>query len=148
MTAMEAQEVDFAVISEDYSRYLLHDGTQLKVKIVLKKIFFAPVSTPEGYPSNVGLDTMNAIVAIVPHSLKRKPSNDFNQNVDKGTEIKFEEGEVKMQEYMTTKGFRVSIKPVLLKVFKYDKYNSYGEPIYNAVIQSITNIDKIQSTAT
>ncbi|MCR6693027.1 MAG: hypothetical protein MRT15_11590 [archaeon YNP-LCB-003-016] len=30
-------ECDFTVISEDYSRYLLQDGTILKVKIVVKK---------------------------------------------------------------------------------------------------------------
>jgi hypothetical protein len=53
-----------------------------------------------------------------------------------------------MQEYMTTNGFRVSIKPVLTKVFRYDKYTQLGEPIYNVVLQAITNIDKIETTAT
>jgi len=54
--------------------------------------------------------------------------------------------EEKWQEYTTTDGFRLLVKPVLVKVFRYDKYNSLGEPIYSAVIQSITNIEKVAAT--
>jgi hypothetical protein len=149
MSSVEMQEVDFLVLSEDYSRFHLHDGSNLKAKIVLKKIFFAPIKTPEGYPANTAFDSVNVIVAFVPQNLKRQPSTQpYNPQTDKGTEIKFEEQEVKMQEYMTTNGFKVSIKPVLTKVFRYDKYNQLGEPLYNAILQAITNIDKIDSTAT
>ncbi len=31
-------EMDFVVLTENYSRYLVEDGTILKVKIVVKKI--------------------------------------------------------------------------------------------------------------
>src|SRR5688572_30420096 len=111
MTAVEPQEVDFVVLSEDYSRFMLKDGTIIKAKIVLKKVFFSPIISPEGYPSGVGFDTMNAVAAIVPGALKRAPSTQqLNIGTEKGTEIKFEEQEVKNQEYMTTNGFRVSIK--------------------------------------
>lgn len=37
MTSTGMIECDFTVTSEDYSRYLLQDGTTLKVKIVVKK---------------------------------------------------------------------------------------------------------------
>jgi hypothetical protein len=47
---------------------------------------------------------------------------------------------------MTTNGFTVSIRPVLTKVFRYDKYNNAGEPLYNTVLQAITKMDKIEST--
>jgi len=63
-----------------------------------------------------------------------------------GTEVKFDPIEEKWQEYMTTDGFRVLVKPVVVKVIRYDKYNSFGEPIYSAVIQSITNIEKVAAT--
>ena len=49
---------------------------------------------------------------------------------------------------MTTNGFKISVRPVLTKVFKYDKYNHLGEPLYNVTLQAITNIDKIETTAT
>lgn len=144
---MEMQEVDFLVLNEDYSRFLLRDGTTLKAKIVLKKIFFAPLKTPEGYPTNTAFDSLNVVVSIVPQTLRRPPSEPYNPQQDKGTEVKFEEQETKLQEYMTTNGFKVSIKPVLTKVFRYDKYNQLGEPIYNVILQPITNIDKIETTA-
>jgi hypothetical protein len=149
MSSIEMQEADFIVLSEDYSRFLLHDGTILKVKIVLRKIFFNPLKTPEGYPMNTGFDSVNIVVPFVPQSLKRPPSTEpFNPQLDKGTEIKFEDQEPKLQEYMTTNGFRISIRPVLTKVFKYDKYSQLGEPLYNVVLQSITNIDKMETTGT
>lgn len=149
MSSIEMQEVDFVVLSEDYSRFLLHDSTNLKAKIVLKKIFFTPIKTPEGYPVNTAFDTVNVVVAMVPQALRRPPSHDpYNPQTDKGTELKFEEQDVKTQEYMTTNGFRVSLKPVLTKVFRYEKYTPLGEPLYSVVLQTISNIDKIETTAT
>jgi hypothetical protein len=149
MSSVDMQEIDFLVLSEDYSRFLLHDGTILKAKIVLRKIFFTPLTTPEGYPTNTGFDSVNVVVSLVPQSLRRAPSNEpFNPQRDKGIEIKFEEQETKLQEYMTTNGFKISIRPVLTKVFRYDKYTNLGEPVYNVILQAITNINKIDSTTT
>lgn len=142
-----AKEVDFVVLKEDYSRLLIHDGTIIKAKIVVKKIFFNPQITPEGYPSQVGIDTINSISAIVPESLKRQPSSEhLDITKDKGEEVKFEEQKIEMQEYMTPNGFKIMVKPVITKIFRYDKYNIYGEPIYNVNIQAITNIEKIEIT--
>jgi len=142
-------EMDFVVMSEDYSRYLLQDGTILKVKVVVRKIFRAAEITPQGYPLSIGLDTVNAIAAIVPPGLKGKPSVEkFDPTKDIGEEIKFEPLDEKWQTYMTHEGYKISVKPIVTKVIKYKKYNQYGEPIYSAVIQTITNIEKITSTAT
>lgn len=147
MSAVEAKEIDFVVLTEDFSRFLLKDGTIIKAKIVLKKIFFSPIMSPEGYPQEMGFDAVNIITAFVPQSLKRPPPNQPpNVAAEIGTEMKFEEQEGKNQQYMTTNGFQISIKPILTKVFRYDKYNQYGEPVYNVFLQSITNIDKIEST--
>lgn len=149
MVGTEMQEVDFLVLREDYSRWLVHDGTAIKAKIVVRKIFFNPQKTPEGYPAGMTLDTMNAVAAIVPPSLRGKPSFEpYNPQTDKGTEMKFEEQEIKIQEYMTTNGFRIEIKPVLTKIFRYNKMNVYGEPLYNIILQTISNIYKIETTAT
>ncbi|MGI0048411.1 MAG: hypothetical protein ACREAW_02625, partial [Nitrososphaera sp.] len=105
---------------------MLKDGTIIKAKIVLKKIFFSPILTPEGYPQQLGFDTMNSVVAIVQQALKRAPSNTVDISHEKGTEVQFDEQEVKTQEYMTTNGYRITLKPVVSKVFRYDKYNVYG----------------------
>ncbi|NWG09147.1 MAG: hypothetical protein HXX80_02345 [Nitrososphaerales archaeon] len=142
-------EMDFAVIKEDFSRYLIHDGAILKVKIVVKKILRTAELTAQGYPAGTSIDSVNAVAAIVPQALKREPSKEpWDPRRDVGEEVKFEPQEEKWQEYMTTEGYRILIKPVLTKVFRYNKYNDYGEPIYSAVIQSITNIEKLGTTAT
>jgi hypothetical protein len=144
MSQFEGREADFVVVKEDYSRFLCKDGTIIKAKIVVKKIFFHP----EGYPMSVALDAINVAVAVVPESLKRTPSKElYNPLTDKGKEISFDEQQVHIQEYITPDGFRVTVKPVVTKIMKYDKYNVYGEPIYNVNIQAITNIEKMASTA-
>ena len=144
-----AIDMDFVVMKEDYSRYLIHDGTTLKVKIVVRKIFKQGDISPQGYPAAVGIDPQNVLSAIVPPGLKRPPSKEqFDPTKDVGEEVKFEAQEEKWQEYMTPDGFKVSVKPVVTKIFKYKKYNAFGEPIYNAIVQSITNVEKIETTAT
>ncbi|MEM3489744.1 MAG: hypothetical protein QXO75_08865 [Nitrososphaerota archaeon] len=142
-------ECDFTVISEDYSRYLLQDGTILKVKIVVKKIFRSAEITPEGFPVGLSFDSVNAVTAIVPPAMKGQPSKEpWDPRRDVGKEIKFEPQEEKWQEYVTNDGFKIMVKPVVVKVLKYDKRNIYGEPIYAATVQAITNVEKFTSTAT
>jgi len=144
----EAVEADFAVIREDFSRYLVHDGTILKVKIVVKKILKSPLMTAQGYPAGIGFDSVNIVSAMVPPGLHRPPSKEpWDPVRDVGEEMKFESQEEKVQEYMTSDGFRILVKPVVTKVFRYDKYNDLGEPIYSATVQAITNIEKLATTA-
>jgi hypothetical protein len=142
-------ECDFIVVTEDYSRYLLHDETTLKVKVVVKKIFRSAEITPEGLPVGLSFDSMNVVTAIVPPALKGPPSREsWDPRKDVGKEIKFEPLEEKWQEYVTNDGFKIMVKPVVVKVLKYDKRNIYGEPIYAASVQTITNVEKFTSTAT
>jgi len=139
------RDVDFKVLNEDYSRYRLEDRTIIKAKIVVKKILFSIIKSPEGYPSNFGIESINAVSAMVPPKLKKRPSQSaLNLNTDKGNEIGFEEVEIKTQKYMTEDGLRITIKPIVTKVLKYKKYNFNGEPIYNVKIQAITNVEKIK----
>ena len=142
--SIEFKEVDFHVIDEDFSRYTLKDRTLLKAKVVVKKILAHPEKTPQGYPLSIGLDTVNVVSAIVDQSQKRKPTLEpINLQTDKAEEIDFNEfGETKLQRYMTTDGYTVTVRPVVTKVLKFEKYNSYGEPIYQAIIQAITNVEK------
>jgi len=149
MASVDLKEVDFCVIKEDYSRFWLDDETIIKAKIVVRKIFVSPINTPEGYPTQTAFDGANIVVAKVPASLKRTPSTErLNIQVDKGEEIRHIKEEIHEQEYITDNGFRIAVRPVLTKVFRYAKYDAFGDPIYNVSLQQITNVDKIQSTAT
>jgi hypothetical protein len=148
MASLDLKELDFFVVKEDYSRFVLNDGTTIKAKVLLRKIFASPINTPEGYPTETAFDAMNVVVALVPQNLKRQPSQEtFNPQVDRGEEISFIEQKVNTQEYVTDNGLRILIRPVPTKVFRYNKYNALGEPVYNVVVQQITNMEKMQSTS-
>lgn len=147
MVTLDMKELDFFVIKEDYSRFLLNDGTTMKVKIVIRKIFSSPLNTPEGYPTDLAFDGFNLAVALVPRNIKREPTEPFDPLNDKGDEIQFTEQRINEQEYMTDDNLRISIRPILTKVFKYKKYNAFGEPVYTVSLQQITNMDKVQSTS-
>ena len=144
MSEVEFKDVDFHVEKEDYKRYNLKDGTLLKAKVVVRKILAHPQKTPQGYPLSIGLDSVNAISAIVRASELRDPSNEpVNPQKDIGDEIGFEEiGDTPLQRYMTDDGYTVTVKPIVTKVLKFKKWNIFGEPVYQAIIQAITNVEK------
>lgn len=144
MSDVDFKDVDFHVEKEDYKRYNLKDGTLLKAKVVVRKILAHPQKTPQGYPLSLGLDSVNAISAMVRTSELRPPTGEsVNSQKDVGEEIKFEEiGDTPLQRYMTDDGYTVTVKPIVTKVLKYKKYNVYGEPVYQAIIQAITNVEK------
>lgn len=144
MSSAELKEVDFSVIKEEYSRFLLDDGTKIKAKIVVRKIFTSIQTTPEGYPIETGFDVIHIAVAKVPENLKKDPTPQpvILQN-EVGEEIRSVKEEVFEQHYDTENDFRITIKPVLTKVFRYNKYDMFGDPMYNVSLQQITNIDKL-----
>lgn len=146
MTPPPSREVDFMVRLEDWSRYLVNDGTELRVRIVVRKIIEINQPDPNGYPG-FGIESMNVVSAIVPDKLKRQPSTTpFNPQTQRGEEVNFITQEEKWQEYHTHDGFKVLVKPILVKVRKYDSYNMFGEPVYNVNIQSIVNAEKINQS--
>jgi len=140
-----SKEVDFEVRKEDWSRYLTDDGTELRIKIVVRKIIEIIQPSPTGYP-DFGFESMNIVSAIVPDKLKREPSKkQWDPKVDKGEEIGFKELITSEQEYLTTDGFVIKVKPVLTKVWKYDSFNMFGEPIYHVNIQQIVTPTKLKN---
>ena len=45
---LDVIEMDFEIMDENFSRYLVTDGTILKVKAVVKKIFRQPILNAQG----------------------------------------------------------------------------------------------------
>jgi len=144
---IDLMESDFIVVKEDFSRYLVEDGTILRAKIVLRKVFRSPLTDATGYPTQMAFDSVNVVSAFVPQPLKRTPSDTpADHNVDKSKELKFTVMEEKYQEYLMADGFRVTIKPTMVKVFRYEKYNDFGEPVYSVNLQAITNVERMVTT--
>ncbi len=67
-----AEEIEFQTDQENWNRYILHDGTSLKVKVVLAEVFRVDGQyNANGDP----VYSVNATIAIStssPDSLKRK----------------------------------------------------------------------------
>lgn len=143
-------DTDFTIVNEDWSRYLVEDGTLIKVRIVVNKILHSVDRSPIGYP-NFSIASNNLVSALVPPRLKKEPSKErFDPRKDMGQEMKFEAIQENWQEYHTTEGFKISVKPVVTKIVRYMKYNVFGEPIYNIPnVQNILNAERIkQKTST
>jgi hypothetical protein len=137
---------DFAILKENWSRYRLDDGSQMKVRVAVTDIHRTIQTSNTGYPE-LQYFSQNIVSVIIPEKLRGTPSIqavDIQNEVPE--ELRFEEIEVLDQEYITPDGFKIIVKPVLQKVFKYNKYNSLGEPVYQVSMQSIANIEKIRNT--
>jgi hypothetical protein len=135
----------FSIFNEDWIGYRIEDGTVLRSRLVVGDIYRTIQISNTGYPEIQYL-TQNLISVIVPDKLRGVPSaQPIDMQNDVPEELSFDEIEIKNQEYNTSDGFKVIIKPVLQKVFKYDKLNMFGEPGYQVNLQSISNIEKIKN---
>lgn len=146
IVATPMSEIDFQVVKEEYTRYLLDDRTLLKVKIPATKMIESDMIDATGYPS-IAVNTTSIVCAIVPEHLKKEPSSTgINPSVDRPVEVNFSMSEEVWQEYHTKDGYKILVRPVVTKVLKYDKYNTFGEPIYSVGnIQQIIDIKHIKS---
>lgn len=138
-----AEEVNFSIENEDWSRYMITDGTEMRIRVVVRKIFELKQPTPAGYP-NMAIESMNLVSTMVPDSLRGKTTKTpFDPTSTPGTEIEFKRKDEEIwQRYTTADKLTVLVKPILVKVLKYNSYNDFGEPIYNANIQNIINVKK------
>jgi hypothetical protein len=137
---------DFAVLKEDWSRYRINDGSIMKIRVSVTDIYRSVQTSNTGYPE-LQYFSQNLVSTIVSERSRGIPSiQPVDMQNDIPEELQFEELEIKEQEYITPDGFKIKVKPVLQKVFKYNKFNGAGEPIYQASVHSIPNIEKIKNT--
>jgi hypothetical protein len=76
----KATDIDWAEGSEVWNTYQLSDGTQLKLKVVLRGIKRLDEYEPDGTPIYV-VNTMNVVRALnVPKDLKKIPQSQTEKN--------------------------------------------------------------------
>jgi len=69
---MEAEDLDFEELKEDWNEYKLSDGTILKVKLILRGVKRLKRWNPDGSPIYV-ISSQNIVRAVnVPDNLKMK----------------------------------------------------------------------------
>jgi hypothetical protein len=140
---VDVVEVDFEIISEGWSRCKLKDGSIVRFRIPVIKVFESTNRGPLGYP-NIGI-VQGPVLASVLEPNERGPSSIADVKPEQFTEeVAIIERNENEQVYRTKDGFRLRLKPVLVKVFKArGVFNQFGEPVYQVHTQAIFDVDKI-----
>jgi len=66
------EDVEFEVEKESFNIYILHDGTKLKLKVVVSGVTRLEAFAPNGDPL-YAVQATNVLVPEVPDNLRRKP---------------------------------------------------------------------------
>lgn len=98
---------------------------------------------------NFSAGSQNLVSAIVPRDLRKKdgvtkpPGPVTPDEIKSGTDLDFDLVEKpQWQEYKTTDGWIVMVRPEVGKVVKLSFYNDIGEPVYWANVQSTFRVKK------
>lgn len=131
------KELDFKTIKEEWMTVQLEDGTTIRFKPVLLRVFETDKVDPITGDRVYHVEGQNIVVARAPDELKGEPSEflpPIHELVKKRrpTEIKVKgiSGD-DWNEYELENGDRLRIKAVITKVLRVEGYyDKYGNPIY------------------
>lgn len=118
-----------------WNYYNLDDGTTLKVKIVLIKVFDNG-NDPNGNPY-FGLQSSNVIGVTSSNDLIGKDPIDIISNMGYKTQ-----NDDVWNEYILDNGFTLMLKPTMLEVNRTDTRDPCGIPVYEIKAQEILQIIK------
>jgi len=143
MNSKRLQELDFRTIREEWINIQLEDGTVIRFKTVLVRVFETGEIDPITGEPKYAVEGQNIVVVRAPDELKGEPS-DFIPPIQeivkkkKPTEIKIKgiTGD-EWNEYELETGKKIRAKPVIIKVLRIDDYyDRHGNPLY--IVQSQT----------
>jgi hypothetical protein len=136
------KELNFKVIKEDWFIYKLKDGSILKVKPVLIKVFETDQVGPDG-KKVLAFNGQNIVAVSSPENLKGTPTLPLPSPTDA---LKLDKEEVEIDSsiydpqwniYELENGQKIKSKIVIVHVYRIKgKYNETGDPYY--VVQSVT----------
>jgi len=130
MKEINRERINFEVKKEIWNEYKLDDGTIMKIKCVLVKIFKI-----KGKEEVYNINSNDVIGIIAPDNLLGEPSEiKYSQKelVESIVEddIDFKTIKEDWNEYMLSDGKLLKLKSVPTKIAKTNKFDSLGEPIY------------------
>uniref|UniRef100_A0A7J2TLD4 Uncharacterized protein n=1 Tax=Archaeoglobus fulgidus TaxID=2234 RepID=A0A7J2TLD4_ARCFL len=134
------KELDFRARKEEWMSVFLEDGTVIRFKSVLTRVFDTGQKDILGEPI-YRIDSQNIVVARAPDELKGQPSElvpDLQEIVKKRrptvVRIKALVGD-DWNEYELEDGRVIKTRTIITKVLRLDGYfDSYGNPVY--IVQS------------
>jgi hypothetical protein len=136
------KELEFKIIKEDWFIYKLKDGSVLRVKPVLIKVFETDQVGPDGKKILV-FNGQNIVAVSSPENLKGTPTLPLPPPTDA---LKLDKEEVEIDKtiydpqwniYELENGEKIKTKIVITHVYRVKgKYSETGDPYY--IIQSVT----------
>ena len=131
--------LEFETVREDWNEYRIEDGSLLRIKFVMIKILRREI--PGGYDFRFN---SNTIIGI--HSPEiREPTNErytpeeLSKSIVK-TDMKYQPLDKKeiWNKYVIKKdNSEIMVKIVITNIIKTNKYDEYGDPIYQIQTQPI-----------
>ncbi|MHA1401856.1 MAG: hypothetical protein ACTSQE_16015 [Candidatus Heimdallarchaeaceae archaeon] len=132
--------MDFTIQSLSFCRYEVEDGTILRILNVPIKIFRLAEYDQQGFPEYI-IQNQNIVSALVPQELRGEPSKEpFNPNKERMNLVDFVMLKEPINTFELADGTKLRTRLIVNHVYKADKRNGLGEPIY--VIKSNVSITK------
>jgi hypothetical protein len=136
------KELEFKIVKEDWFIYRLKDGSILKVKPVLIKVFETDQVDPAGKKIYATLG-QNIVTVTSPENLKGTPTlplpppNEALKLDKEEVEVEHAIYDPRWNIYELENGEKLKVKIVITHVYKIKgKYDEFGNPYY--VVQSVT----------
>lgn len=142
-TGEDATELDFEPVREGWNHYRLSDGSLLRIRPIVFKVFHSQQMTIEGKPL-IGYAASNVISVRVPDELKKNKLPEGEPTSEEKTPIEFETIQEIWNEFKCEGDMKLRVKLVMSRVIRTSKFNSFGEPIY---VVSSGNVADVQVEA-
>jgi hypothetical protein len=140
MAPRVVKELEFKILKEDWFVYKLKDGSILKIKPVLMRVFETGQVHPETGKKVYEFEGTTIIAVRSPENLKGKPTLPLPPPQEA---LKLDKEEIDIEEtiqepwnlYELENGEKIKQKIVILNIYKIkDKYDKDGNPYY--IVQS------------
>jgi flagellar basal body rod protein FlgF len=134
-------ELDFEVVEEGWNEYNLSDGSTLRIRPIVVKIFDTKQKDSEENPV-VGIASTNIVTAKVPSELKDREV--INESNDSKEYLEFEAMKEIWNRYRVEDDFMLRVKLVVSQVFRTTERNQFGEPVYRVKSDNVVGIEPLQ----
>lgn len=133
------EDVDLNIVELNFNKYNVEDGTILRVLDIPTKVLRLTECDAKGYPQYV-FQGRYTVSALVPVKLRGKPSKEpFDQKKDATEQLDFISIIEPWNTFELADGTRLRTRLIIYDVFRSEKKNYLGEPIY--VVKGNTSVN-------
>lgn len=137
----DATELTFEPIKEGWNEYKLSDGSILRIRPIVFKVFETSQRTISGDPL-IGYAAANVTNVRIGESIKKNIDSIIDPAIESRTIVEFEVHQENWNEYNLENSYKLKVKLVVSKIVRTSRINQFGEPVY---IVSSNNVADVQS---